>query len=318
VDSFLKKYTLMYIFVSKVESGGTFWRLIFNRLLFATGFFVCVVALIVWSRYNGRTACTLLPLLLILILFKVYCHRTYDPDTRYHLRGSDRDSMISANNFNRKDRLDMRYSHPALHRKLMRPMVHGKAEHIMAQIFGHAGPARDGQGGIGMDSMQRGNAGKKIATAGFEVVQEEDMDFANFKNRAEFGDDHGGGGVLYGDDYSIMGTMTPPPGFGSPASSRPGSPVIGHQVAMASPLGTGGSAFAGSGYFPVLGPPPPRSPGFSQHSMHRPESPYDYSYTDHRSETGSVAHLLGDQRGGQPGPYRHQPHQYEEYRGVRR
>jgi hypothetical protein len=26
VDSFLKKYQLMYVFVTKVESGGVFWR----------------------------------------------------------------------------------------------------------------------------------------------------------------------------------------------------------------------------------------------------------------------------------------------------
>jgi len=28
IDSFLKKYLLMYIFVTKVESGGAFWRVI--------------------------------------------------------------------------------------------------------------------------------------------------------------------------------------------------------------------------------------------------------------------------------------------------
>jgi hypothetical protein len=48
VDSFLKKYCLMYIFVTKVESDGSFWRLLFNRFLFATGFFNIVVALVVW------------------------------------------------------------------------------------------------------------------------------------------------------------------------------------------------------------------------------------------------------------------------------
>jgi hypothetical protein len=315
VDSFLKKYTLMYVFVTKVESGGTFWRPVFNRLLFANFLFICVVALIVWCRYDGQTACALAPLVILLLLFKIYCHRTFDPEIRFHPRASDRDSMISANHFNRRDRLDSKYGHPALHRKLMRPMVHGKAEHLMPEIFGK-GSAHDNQGGIGMDSMQRGNAGKKAQMAGFEVVQEEDMEFANFKNRAEFGDEHGGGGVLYGDDYSMLGTMTPPPGFQSPASSRPGSPVIGHQVVVASPLGSGANAFSGGGYFPVVGPPPPRSPVFAPQQLHRTDSPYD-DY-DYRSDAGSVRHLLGDQQGGAPGPYRQQPHHYEEYRGVRR
>lgn len=280
--------------MTKVESGGTFWRLIFNRLLFATGLFNCVVSLIVWSRYNGRTASAVLPLLLILVGFKIYCHRTFDLDTRYYTRGSDRDSMISSNYFSRKDKLEMRYCHPALHRKLMKPMVHGKAEHLMAHIYGNAGPVPSG-GGINLDVMQQGHAGKKLPSAGFEIVQEEDMDFANFKNRAEFGEEHGAG-YLYGDDYTI-GTMTPPPGFSSPASSRPSSPVLRAQSPFA-PIG--GSGYRGPEYIPVTGSAPPRSPGYSQRSFHQPEGPYDYS--DSRSETGSVAHLLREQHHHQGPP----------------
>ena len=290
IDSFFKKYSLMYIFATKVESGGAFWRLIFNRLLFATGLFNCVVSLIVWSRYNGRTASAVFPLLLILAAFKVFCHRTFDLDTRYYTRGSDRDSIISPSQFSRKDRLEMRYNHSALHRKLMKPMVHGKAEHLMAHIYGNAGPIPlDGSGGIDMDAMQQGHAGKRLPTAGFEIVQEEDMDFANFKNRAEFGEEHGAG-TIYGDDYSV-GTMTPPPGFGSPASSRPGSPVPARAqspFAVAPPSG-----HRGVEYMPVAGAAPPRSPGFSHRSFHQAEAPYDYSATDGRSETGSVTQLLG-------------------------
>ncbi|KAF8535565.1 hypothetical protein BDD12DRAFT_892516 [Trichophaea hybrida] len=307
VDSFFKKYTLMYVFVTKVESGGTFWRLVFNRLLFATGLFNCVVSLIVWSRYNGSTACAVLPLLPILVGFKIYCHRTFDLDLRYYTRGFDRDSMISSNNFARKDRLEMRYCHPALHRKLMKPMVHGKAEHLMPHIYGNAGPIpRDSSGsGINLDVMQQGHVGKKIPSAGFEIVQEEDMDFANFKNRAEFGEEHGAG-YLYGDDYTI-GTMTPPPGFGSPASSRPGSPVLRAHSPFAP---VGGPGFRGVEYIPVTGPAPPRSPGFSRRSF-QPEGPYDFS--DSRSETGSVSHLLREQHPQGPlDSYGYQPQQSQQ------
>lgn len=321
VDSFLKKYSLMYIFVTKVESGGTFWRFIFNRLLFATAFFNCTVALVVWSRYDGQTASSVLPNLLILIFFKLYCHRTFDADTRFYTRTSGRESILASGIVNRKDRLDMRYSHPAIHRKLMRPMVHGNAEPLMAQIFGHQAPEQgDSRGGIGLQPMEHGVIGKKAPTAGFEIVQEEDMDFANFKDRAEFGEEHGGG-VLYGNE-NMAGMMTPPPGFGSPASSRPGSPVLG---------ATGPLGYRGAEYFPVTGPPPMRSPrlsggfypagNFSQQSIHRPESPYDWSHTDGRSEAGSVTHLLHQQ-----GPYSHHHHHQNltdhredhEYRGVQR
>ncbi|KAI5800937.1 hypothetical protein FPQ18DRAFT_63753 [Pyronema domesticum] len=274
IDSFFKKYSLMYIFVTKVESGGTFWRLIFNRLLFAAGFFNCVVALIVWVRFNGSTACAVLPLIPILVIFKIYCHKKFDMDLRYYTRGSDRDSILSAETFNQADRLAKRYNHPALHRKLMKPMISGKLEHLLPTLYG----SRDAptRGAISLDPLSHTH--KKLPTAGFEIVQEEDMDFANFKNRAEFGADHGAGG-LYGDDYSISGAMTPPVGFASPANSRPASPNPGAMM-------HGG--YRGVEYYPVA----PRSPGLRNSSG---GFPFGGIHDDSRSETESVQHLLREQ-----------------------
>ena len=35
LDVFLKKYLLLYIFITKTESGGMFWRMFYNRMVFA-------------------------------------------------------------------------------------------------------------------------------------------------------------------------------------------------------------------------------------------------------------------------------------------
>ena len=35
LDVYLKKYLLLYIFITKTESGGMFWRMFFNRMVFA-------------------------------------------------------------------------------------------------------------------------------------------------------------------------------------------------------------------------------------------------------------------------------------------
>jgi hypothetical protein len=348
VDSLLKKYTLMYVFVSKVEGGGAFWRLVFNRLLFATGLFNCVIALIVWTKADGRMASTVLPLLLVLVFFKIYCNKTYDVQTRYHTRGSDRDSIIatSSDQFSRKDKLGMKYSHPALHRKLMKPMVAGKAEHLMAQVYHGGSESSDGVGGgIDLHTMQHGIPGRRTqADEEFEVVQEADMDLVNFRNRPDFGEYNGGNGSTYGDDQSIL---TPPTGFGSPMSSRPGTPGTPATPLLRSPLAMSNTGARAADYIPVTGAAPPLSPGFAQRSLHRPESPYDYSHSDNRSETGSVVNLLNNQQmpaytqytpytslpqhhtsHGQPPPPRWQPSQpsqphheydnYDEYRDVHR
>ncbi|KAF3352603.1 hypothetical protein VdG1_08769 [Verticillium dahliae VDG1] len=36
IDVWLKRYLLLYVFVTKTESGGMFWRVVFNRVIFAT------------------------------------------------------------------------------------------------------------------------------------------------------------------------------------------------------------------------------------------------------------------------------------------
>lgn len=48
VDSWLKKYLMMYIFVTKIESGGQFWRILVNRLLVALLLSNCCVGIVVW------------------------------------------------------------------------------------------------------------------------------------------------------------------------------------------------------------------------------------------------------------------------------
>ncbi|TGZ81410.1 DUF221-domain-containing protein [Ascodesmis nigricans] len=343
IDSFMKKYTLMYVFITKVESGGTFWRVIFNRILFATGFFNCVVGLVVWVRNSSQVAVCVLPLFAFLIAFKIYCRRTFDTDCKYYTKGSDRDSALGPETLKRKEKLDKRYSHPALHRKLLVPMVPGKAEHLLSQIFTTNKSPFPGGPGIDMDQMQRGRPGHRhnIATTnGFEVVQEADMDFTNFMHRAEFGDhEFGDASTVYNDGMSDRGSIAtmspgfPPSNWGSPANSRPGSPSLAaaahggrfssqyvNRPGSPSPLslGAGGGGYRGNGmgYEPVMGVP---SPGM------RPESPYsgyDYGREDARSET--EAHLLSHQQmpasgggGGGGGGY-FPPPASDTYRGVHR
>lgn len=254
IDCLMKKYALMYVFLTKVESGGAFWRIIFNRILFATALFNCVVGLVVWARFKGAAAACVIPLIIILIGFKLYCRYTFDPECRYYTRGSDRDSALGPEAFaSRKETLDKRYSHPALHRKLLVPMVPGKAEHLLNELFAAdkslwtGGAESRNSSFIDLQDLSShrtgpGKPGKKKPkkNQGFEVVQESDMDFTNFMHRAEFGDHEGGGGTPGGSirgstimnfggedaDSIRSGAMSPglPPVGGFGYGSRPGSP----------------------------------------------------------------------------------------------
>ncbi|KAF1987095.1 DUF221-domain-containing protein [Aulographum hederae CBS 113979] len=213
VDSWLKKYLILYVFITKTESGGQFWRVLFNRFLFATFLSNIIVALLVKARgYSWTMLVAMIPLVIILIGFKIYCARAFDDEIHFFSRGKkgDRESVIGADDKEnrRTDRVGVRFGHPALYKPLMTPMVHAKSQHLLAQVYrGRIEADTDGASVAGysdtysLHNMSRDKPGKKAAPGGgpapFEFVHESDIDFENFKNRADF-QDAGGDGDLYG------------------------------------------------------------------------------------------------------------------------
>lgn len=249
IDCVLKKYLLMYIFITKNESGGMSWRVVFNRFIFATIFSNLIAFLVVWSR--GQThlqAYTVAPLPFLMIGFKVYCMRTYDDkiqyvSTRYVPRSNEPDVGIANKENLGNDRLASKFGHPALYKSLSTPMVHAKAQNILASVYqGRLTDGRNDGSGDGLsvsgysdtyalDSMKAGQPGKSAAGAlsGFELVPEGRLDFEYYKNRSEFAEDHGQGD-LYGTPSDIIRTGTPGSQSlygGSDNDSRPGTPVGG-------------------------------------------------------------------------------------------
>jgi hypothetical protein len=94
-------------------------------------------------------------------------------------------------------------SHPALYQKLTVPMVHEKSKHLLAEVYRGRLDGDLGDTGYSdvytMKRMSKENPGKAATPTGpFEFVAEDNMDFENYKNRPEFGDEHGGEGSVYG------------------------------------------------------------------------------------------------------------------------
>lgn len=278
----------MYVFITKVESGGTFWRVAFNRILVAIILFNGVIALLGWQRASWDpagdpnpghiAAASVTPIVAIVIGFKIYCRRAFDDPIRFYVRGADRESVIAAEGFKRKDNLGKRYSHPAIHSKLIKPMVNGKVspELLEAVLYG------DNETTYTKSVFSEQESGTHLCTlntsateknAAYEIVQEEDMDFANFQHRAEFGDHE-----YAGSDTASVRTSTPPPSIHGLADRRSIAP---------SPLAGGLlTPHAGQGYTPVA----PLSPGLDP--QHRHPS-FEYAAQDNASETG--LRLLNDQ-----------------------
>lgn len=214
-----------YVFITKTESGGLFWRILFNRMLIAVFLGDIVIALVV--RANGSSWVMLgvmagLPFLIV--AFKIYCARAFDDEITYLTKGKlgDAENATPIDKASRRgDRVASRFGHPALYKRLMRPMMPAKAKHLTDELLGNSAEhdhdldtaSAAGYSDVyNMRAMAEGKPGKSARGSGsrseFEFVDDSDLDFENFKNHPDFRDEHGGGGVLYGgaDDAIRPGT----------------------------------------------------------------------------------------------------------------
>ncbi|OAA58536.1 DUF221 domain protein [Niveomyces insectorum RCEF 264] len=253
IDVVLRKYLLLYVFVTKTESGGMFWRVLFNRFVFGSVLANLITFLVVFVRGNGDhiQAYVIAPLPFLLIAFKVYCARTYDDKMKYYttrnvLANPEAGLDIASKENLRSDRLAARFGHPVLYKPLITPMVHAKAQNILASVYsGRLTAGRDAGSGDSMsvsgysdtyvlDPMNAKRPGKAAGGSsaggmrgmpGFEVVPESRLDFEYYKNRDEFADEHGGGDI-FGINRDIVRPGTPGSAMGE-TDSRPGTPLGG-------------------------------------------------------------------------------------------
>ena len=236
IEAWTKKYLLQYILITKTESGGLFWRILINRMLFATLLMNGAVAILVGSQgvglaphaaasKNAAMLYAMIPLPFLILAFKVYCQRSFDDMLKYYTVRSmsdlENDKSMEGKFRRRNDRIGVRFGNPALYKKLMTPMVAAKSQHLLKEIYSgrldqDMEGTRVGEGVFGysdlyMAPMVPDRPGKTAGGppgAPFEIVSESEMDFENFKKREEFREEFGGGGELYGraDDQSRHGS----------------------------------------------------------------------------------------------------------------
>ncbi|EEH04796.1 DUF221 domain-containing protein [Histoplasma capsulatum G186AR] len=239
LDSWLKKYLLLYVFVTKTESGGQFWRVLFNRLVFAVILANFAIALVVKAKGTWTMVFCLVPLPFLMLAFKWFCKRSFDDGLTYYSRRIPTDAeSLSAGQGGKKasERIASKFGHPALYKPLMTPMVFAKAAGVLEKNFQ---PRQGGDtSGISqnsdialqkMSSKEPGRTSSSPDDAPFEVIPENQLDFSYFKDRPDFRDEFGGG--IYGRPDDLINERSHTPrnffnnGFDSPGSSRASSPV---------------------------------------------------------------------------------------------
>lgn len=219
MDSYLKKYLLLYVFITKTESGGLFWRVLFNRYLVLAFLGNLVIALLVGAQGSTWTQLICMaPLPFLLVAFKLYCAKAFDNKCAYYTTGKRRgDAELAqageAKKSRRGDRVGVRFGHPVLYKPLITPMVHAKSQHLLRDIYSGRtsddGATTTGYSEFYMDNMSHDQPGRSAAAAAaghapFEIVTEGQLDFEHYKNRPEFRDELGGDGELYGRPADLI------------------------------------------------------------------------------------------------------------------
>jgi calcium permeable stress-gated cation channel len=242
-----KKYLLQYVLITKTESGGRFWKLLVNRLLFSVMLANAVIALVVGAQgigsvnsvRNGNMLYAMIPLPLLILLFKWYCVRAFDDKLTYYAiepySDTETNEGTDSPKTKRKDKVSVRFGHPALYKRLLAPMVHAKSQHLLKEVYGHRSRADNsifdaphrrstdrampqtplGYSDMFMSEMDPEQTGK-LHTQDLppvEIIEEQDLDFENFKKRAEFREEFGGDGELYGRPEDLVSRPSTPSTF---------------------------------------------------------------------------------------------------------
>ncbi|QRV98162.1 hypothetical protein RhiJN_26181 [Ceratobasidium sp. AG-Ba] len=138
ISSVVYKYQLMFVFVSKVESGGRLWNVVMNRMLASVIMMNLLMTLTIGLQRGWRSyiwVSTIPPTVMVLI-FKIWMRATFDKQFRHFVPGEDE---IARSRVHKQDasggRLASRFGHPSLHTELFTPMVHSNMTHLLAEVY---------------------------------------------------------------------------------------------------------------------------------------------------------------------------------------
>lgn len=115
----LKKYELMYVCYTKNESYGLFWPVVHNIVIFSTAFGNLVLLCVVWSQSDYKIAMGIVPLPVLMIIYKIVSYCAYEKHYWYFTSSS---SDEEENNFNSNELVQV-YENPALGSKLEEPIL---------------------------------------------------------------------------------------------------------------------------------------------------------------------------------------------------
>ncbi|WRT70828.1 uncharacterized protein IL334_007827 [Kwoniella shivajii] len=140
-SSIVYKYQLLYVYISRAESGGRMWNVYVNRLLACCVLMQLLMVLttgLIRSRWLDSVAAA--PPVFIIIGFKIYISRTIESKFRYFeptQQELEQERIYSmSEKRTRHSEMEKRFLHPALQQdKLFTVMVHKSQEALAREVL---------------------------------------------------------------------------------------------------------------------------------------------------------------------------------------
>ncbi|OAV94050.1 hypothetical protein PTTG_06749 [Puccinia triticina 1-1 BBBD Race 1] len=150
-SSWIYKYQLMYISITRCESGGRLWRMLINRVLFALCAMHAFLCLTIGLQLGWFKSIATLPPFAVVIAFKFFLKTTFDSKFTWYIPTGPEFSQAHKHNADaRKNRLMKRFGHPSLHAELFTPMIHKDHQSLLSEVY---------RGRIGDPGEEAKNAG---------------------------------------------------------------------------------------------------------------------------------------------------------------
>lgn len=153
VAGMVYKYMLMYVYVTKIESGGKIWPVLFQTIMTSVIFFQVTMIIMMVLKGGNLQAYILIPLPFMTLAFQYFYYR------RMHILGSyliGSDSNLPSNYIDEsflgddhhnnkkksasKNSLRDQFQDPAYHDKLSTPTVHEDVKHLLQKVYRNSTP----------------------------------------------------------------------------------------------------------------------------------------------------------------------------------
>jgi len=245
----------MFVFTTKVESGGRLWNVMVNRLLASVILMQLLMTLTIGLQYPGGFKSffwvSTIPPIFIILIFKIYIRTKFSKAFRYYIPTEDELRQVKLHSEradSRGHRLEKRFGHPALNADLFTPMLHAKMMPLLAEVY---------KGRIDSDHAMLNEYGGQKAEAQvveggvkFAAVDQRDLEYDPTlyqRDRGELDWDQrsiGTTNILAGDGASVgpsksmfyanpSGRGSPAPAFGRESSA----PSVYDRYMARGPLG---------------------------------------------------------------------------------